>query len=182
MKKTLFILATLVISVSTGLAEEKSKEAKTSKAQVGGLTFAFSEPWVAAEPTSRMVKAYIEVTPKGEGMEKIGAKFYYFGAGQGGSAKANVDRWVGQFEGKPEIEEKVIDKGDGKKITLVYGKGTYLDGPPFGQKVPKANYALHGAIIEGGDAPVFIKMTGPEKSVAAVKESFEKLAASPFEK
>ncbi|MEM0897600.1 MAG: hypothetical protein AAGJ79_12030 [Verrucomicrobiota bacterium] len=180
MKAVAAIITILFSTLSLSVADDKSDGGKTSKADVGGLTFAFSEPWVAAEPSSRMVKAYIEVTPEGEGMEKVGAKFYYFGAGQGGSAKANVDRWVGQFEGKPKVEEKVVDKGDGKKITLVYGTGTYLDGPPFGQKVPKAGYALHGAIIEGGDAPVFIKMTGPEKSVAAIRESFEKLAASPF--
>ena len=57
-----------------------------------------------------------------------------------------------------------------------------MSGPPFGQKVPKENYALRGAIIELSDGPVFLKMTGPEKEVAAAASDFDKMARSAFQK
>ena len=57
-----------------------------------------------------------------------------------------------------------------------------MSGPPFGQKIPKADYALRGAIIELSDGSVFVKMTGPEKEVAAAAKDFDTMVSSAFKK
>ena len=117
-----------------------------------------------------------------EGVEKpVEAVFYYFGAGQGGDVEANVGRWFSQFEGEPEKSREEITAGD-KKITLVKATGTYLDGPPFGAKTPKAGYMLLGAIVPAAEANVFIKLTGPKDAIIKLLDAFKKLAASPFAK
>ena len=66
------------------------------------------------------------------------------------------------------------------KITTVTAKGTYMSGPPVGQKVAKSGYALRGAIIELSDGPVFVKMTGPEKEVAGAAMDFDRMVRSAF--
>ena len=61
-------------------------------------------------------------------------------------------------------------------------KGTYMSGPPFGQKIAKPRYALRGAILEFSEGPLFIKMTGPEEEVAAATEAFDTMVRSAFTK
>lgn len=89
---------------------------------------------------------------KVEGVEKpVEAVFYHFpGPGGGGGVEANVQRWLGQFQGTPESKREEIDAG-GKKITLVTATGTYNDGPPMGAKTPKADYTLVAAIVPTED-------------------------------
>lgn len=145
-----------------------------------GLTFKFAAPWKAVESSSPMRAGTLQVTA--DGAEKpLEAVFYFFGAGQGGDVEANVNRWFGQFEGEPEKNREEVKAGD-KTITLVKATGTYLDGPPFGAKTPKADHMLLGAIVPAADANVFIKLTGPKAAVSKLIEDFKKLAASPFAK
>ncbi len=190
-----FLLATTVCSFAfalSAMADEKAPaaetkteekpaaktEAKMEEAKVGDFTFKFGAPWIKGTPRNNMIAANLSY---GDPKDAIAADFYYFGEGQGGDTKANVDRWIGQFEGDPKVETKEVEH-DGTKVTYVYATGTYLSGSPFGPKTPMKDYALYGAIIEGDSAPVFIKMTGPIKGMEAAKETFEKLAASPFGK
>jgi len=66
-------------------------------------------------------------------------KFYYFGKGQGGGIAANMKRWKGQFQGKPEAKEATKKYGE-QEVATIEIAGTYLDGPPFGKKTPKDDY------------------------------------------
>jgi hypothetical protein len=145
-----------------------------------GLTFTFEAPWKAVESSSPMRAGTLQVAV--EGVEKpLEAVFYYFGAGQGGDVDANVNRWYSQFEGEPEKSREELKAGD-KTVTIVKAYGTYLDGPPFGAKTPKAGYALLGAIVPAAEANVFIKLTGPKDAVTKLLENFKKLSSSPFSK
>lgn len=185
-----FFLATTVCSLGLGLparADDKEPAAKETKpeekadakkesAEVGDFTFHFGAPWIKGTPRNNMIAANLTY---GDPKDALVVDFYFFGAGQGGSAKANVDRWIGQFEGEPKVETKTVDH-KGTKVTYVYATGTFLSGTPVGPKTPMKDHALHGAIVEGDTAPVFIKMTGPAKGMTAAREAFEKLAASPF--
>ncbi len=157
---------------------KKEGDAKTEMIEVGDFTFKFGAPWKKGTPSNNMSAAGLT---HGEGKEAITADFYYFGTGQGGDTQANVARWISQFEGEPEVETEKVEH-DGTKVTYVYATGTFLSGPAFGEKTPMDDYALYGAIIEGKSAPVFIKMTGPIKGMEAARESYKKLAASPFAK
>ena len=80
--------------------------------------------------------------------------------------QANVDRWMKQFQDAKDqkVENKEVG---GVKVTYVGATGTFMSGPPFGAKVPKKGYALLGAIVEGKEGAIFIKMTGPESDVKA---------------
>ncbi|HEX4593273.1 MAG TPA: hypothetical protein VH157_03310 [Bryobacteraceae bacterium] len=105
---------------------------------------------------------------------------YYFGQGQGGSVKANMDRWIGQFESKEGAKqgERTVH---GLKVTTVDVSGAYSGmGGPMAKTgaPPKPNYRLLGAIVEGPQGSVFFKFTGPAKTVAQNQPAFDKLLAS----
>ena len=153
---------------------DQQPAAPAQKFTVAGKQFSAPASWKKVQPASNMRKAQFSTG----GTEIV---FFYFGGGQGGGTQANVNRWIGQFENPRDIESTSATAGKNKtKITTVSAKGTYLSGPPFGQKVPKAGFALRGAIIELPDGPVFIKMTGPAKEVSAAAAAFDKMARSAF--
>lgn len=155
--------------------------AEDAKIPAGGLDFTLpSSAWSSAPTSSPMRAATLKVQV--EGVEQpLEAIFYYFGAGQGGDVEANVQRWFGQFEGKPETSREDIDAG-GKNVTLVSATGTYMDGAMFGPKTAKPDSMLLGSIIPGPDAPVFIKLTGPKEAVTKIAAEFRALSISPFSK
>lgn len=147
---------------------------------VGEFNFKLVAPWQEVQNTGMMSKAMIE-HPIKDG-DPLKAIFYHFGSGQGGSVEANINRWVGQFEGSPEVkrEEQTVD---GTQVVFLTATGTFLDGPPMGgTKTPRPNYQMLASIIVGKDAPVFIKLTGPKASTETIHEAFKKLTLSPLEK
>lgn len=169
-----YLLTTLaLLGFAVGL------RADDNRISAGNLNFSLpSAAWKSVPTSSPMRAATLQITV--EGAEKpLEAIFYYFGAGQGGDTKANIDRWLGQFESPPVSKTEEIEAG-GKKVTLVTATGTYLDGAMFGPKTAKADYTLLGAIIPGPDAPVFIKLTGPKDALAKIADDFKKLSVSPF--
>jgi len=128
--------------------------------------------WEWVENRSSMRAAQLKVV---DGKAEAEVVFFYFGEGGGGGTQANVDRWYGQFaEPKdklnPKSEEKTVG---GVKITYVQAEGTYNSGPPLGQKVPMPGFALLGAIVEGKQGSVFVKMTGPKELVKAATADFK---------
>ncbi len=150
---------------------------------ISGLAFKPPAAWTSKTPSSSMRAAELEIKAS-EDAKPLVAVFYYFGAGQGGSTEANIARWLGQFEGTPEQESKEHEF-DGKTVKVLHAKGTYLEsmgGPFAGPKTPRPDYALLGAIVPGNDANIFIKLTGPQEEVAAIREKFTALVTSPFAK
>jgi hypothetical protein len=105
----------------------------------------------------------------------------------GGGVQANVDRWIGQFEqpdggaskSKAKTETKTIN---GLPVTMIDLTGTYKGGgtmmsagaPP----APKTGFRLLGAIVEGKSGPVYFKLTGPAKTIAAAQADFQKMLSS----
>ncbi len=173
MKLSATLFLSLALSVSALAAE--------NTLTVAGLAFAGPEKAVVVPSSSPMRAGTLRIPVEGS-EQPLEAIFYYFGAGQGGDADANVTRWFRQFEGQPETSREEIDAG-GKKVTLVTAKGTYLDGPPMAQqKTPRPGYTLLGAIVPAADANVFIKLTGPADAVAKATPGFRALAVSPFAK
>ncbi len=138
---------------------------------VNDLTFTRPDGWKWQQPTSSMRKAQLSVPGKDGEAELV---FFYFGPGGAGGVQANVDRWIGQFQDvhdKKSEEQKI----GGIDVTFVEAAGTYMSGPPFGQKVPKEGYALRGAIVSAKGGAIFIKMTGPAKTVADAAGDFMKM-------
>jgi hypothetical protein len=107
---------------------------------------------------------------------------YYFGAGQGGSVQANIDRWKEQFTGpggKPAAAAVAKRMVHGIAMTTIDVSGDYSGmGGPMAAGKTAPGYRLLGAIVEGPDGNIFVKFTGPQKTVAANKAKYDLLLAS----
>ena len=146
--------------------------------KVGEFTFTRPADWQWVADISPMRKAQLKVTgaDKSQAAEVV---FFYFGEGNGGGTKANVDRWLGQFQDKSN--QKVEDVKAGKHtVTYVQVEGTYMSGMPGGPRTPQPNSALLGAIIESAEGNVFIKMTGPIAVVKSSKDTFKRMVEDPL--
>lgn len=162
--------ATFIVTASLSAADAPAEFA------AGGLKFTRPASWTWVPSTSPMRKAELKVVDK-EKKTEAEVVFFHFGAGQGGGTTANVERWYGQFgDGRDKINARSEDKTvNGMKITYVRAEGTYLSGPPMGQKTPMKDYALVGAIIEDAAGNVFIKLTGPKDLAKAAEADFQKM-------
>ncbi len=167
----------LLIASFLGLAALTAR-AEDAKLTVGAYTFVLPAPWKEIPNTGMMTKAILNYQVEGGAL--LEAKFYDFG-GPSGGVEANIKRWIGQFEGTPEVKREDLEV-NGTKVALLTATGTFLDGPPMSaQKTPRPGYTMLGAVLEGSSA-CFIKLTGPKDDVAKMQEAFKKLALSPFAK
>lgn len=134
------------------------------KFSVAGYAFAAPKEWKASPPSSSMRKAQFAAPGKsGEPAEVV---FFHFGPGGAGGVKANVDRWMGQFQ-NPQNKRSKTEKVGGVNVTYAEATGTFMSGRPFGPKTAKKGFALYAAIIEGKQGAIFVKMTGPQATVGA---------------
>jgi hypothetical protein len=139
---------------------------------VGGFAFTRPETWDWVVPASPMRKAQLSV-PAGDGGASAEVTFFHFGAGQGGSVQANVDRWFKQFSnGSTDARTEQMAK---TTVTFVKAFGTFASGMPGGPTTPLKDYALRGAILESPTGDVYVKMTGPQKVVRFAEAAFEKM-------
>jgi hypothetical protein len=168
--RVLFSIFCLTALATLAIAAEGPKTFK-----VGEFSFTRPVSWEWVEVTSAMRKAQLKVPGKeGKNADVI---FFYFGEGGGGGAKANVDRWLGQFEeGRDKINAKVEEqKVNNRTITYVQAEGTYKSGMPGGPTTPQPNTMLLGAILESAQGNVFARMTGPAELVKTARDDFKKM-------
>lgn len=144
--------------------------------RVGEFGFSSPQNWEWVPSTSSMRKAELRVTDKDK-KQKAEVVFFHFGEGSGGGTKANVERWLGQFQEPREKINARIDeaKVKNRKVTFVQAEGTYLSGMPGGAKTPQPNSMLLGAILESDQGNVFIRMTGPAELVKTARDDFKKM-------
>jgi hypothetical protein len=144
-----------------------------------GLKLTPPPGWVSETPSSASRKAQYKLPRVGGDTEDAALVVYYF-AGGGGTPQANVERWIGEFagpDGKPvsnaaKITHKTVD---GIPLTIVDARGAYASsmGSMQSKGGQKPGFRLLGAIAETGNGPWFIKLTGPERTVAKWESSFE---------
>jgi hypothetical protein len=147
----------------------------------GGLSWTAPAGWKAEGAQPMRAATYSVAAAAGD---KAGGEcgVYFFGVGQGGSVDANLDRWKGQFhgpDGKAAAAQTAKRTIGGLTITTLDTSGDYsgMGGPlAAGHAVP--GYRLLGAIVEGRGGNVFVKFTGPAKTVAANAQKFQQLLAS----
>lgn len=107
----------------------------------------------------------------------------FFGAGQGGSIDANIERWRNQMQGPDgRLAPAKIDKRTvhGLSVTMIDTSGEYraLGGPMMSKLPPAPGYRMLAAIVEGPGGNVFFKCTGPAKTIAANQQKFEQVLGS----
>jgi hypothetical protein len=163
------LLRLLIFSIVLAAA---AKAADPVQFTVGSFVFARPEGWGWVTPTSPMRKAQLSVRGT-EGGSPAEVTFFHFGAGQGGSVQANVDRWFKQFsDGYTDARTEGVGS---TTITFVKAQGTFSSGMPGGPTTPMKNYALRGAILESPSGDVYVKMTGPEAVVKRAEPALEKM-------
>jgi hypothetical protein len=146
-----------------------------------GIVWKTPSAWVEETPSSSMRRGQYRIPGPGGDAELA---IFYFGAGQGGDAAANAQRWAGQFTqpggGDPlEVMKTQTLDVRGTKVLLVETTGTYVNTAMGAADVgEKPNYALLGAVVPGPDANWFFKMTGPQATVQAQRDGFLKLLQS----
>jgi hypothetical protein len=149
-----------------------AKAADPVEFAVGSFTFARPDRWEWVRPTSPMRKAQLAV-PGQDGGSPAEVTFFHFGAGQGGSVQANVDRWFKQFsDGYTDAKSEQVGQ---TTVTFVKAEGTFASGMPGGPTTPMKDYALRGAILESKSGDVYVKMTGPKAIVKEAAPALEKM-------
>jgi len=143
--------------------------------QKSSLKFTIPSGWIEEERTSSMRVAQYRLPKAASDTEDASLVLYYFGEGQGGSTAANVERWVSQMkqaDGRAAKEEKL--EVNGLKVTTVDVAGTYVaeTAPGSGTFNNKPGYRLRAAVVETPKGSYFVKLVGPEKTVAQWNESF----------
>jgi hypothetical protein len=143
-----------------------------------GLKWTAPAGW-KAEAQRPMRAATYAVAPAPGDQDAAECAVYFFGAGQGGSIDANIDRWKGQFRPAASVQprKRTIH---GLPVTTIDISGEYsgMGGPMATQPSAKSGYRLLGAIVEGSGGNIFIKFTGPAKTIGANQQKFDQLLAS----
>ncbi|HVO11097.1 MAG TPA: hypothetical protein VMX54_10200 [Vicinamibacteria bacterium] len=168
-------LAASALAASALAAAPPSAPARTDAA--GGIEWKVPAGWTAGGGSAMRVATY--TVPAAKGSEPGECAVFFFGAGQGGSVEANVERWSRQFEGTPK-PERTSTTAAGLPVTRVQLAGTYLapGGPMMQSTGKRAGYRLLGTIVEAPQGNVFFKLTGPGATVTAALPTFDALITS----
>jgi hypothetical protein len=157
----------------------QSNSPQSSTTATGDMHSKVPDGWVSAPPSSKMRVAQFKL-PKAEGDNEDGELvLYYFGATQGGTPQANIDRWISQMQqadggsskDKAKTESLTIN---GLKVTAVDVSGRYTAemAPGSGKFYDNPNYRLRAAVIETPKGNYYVKLVGPAKTVNRWEQSF----------
>ena len=143
--------------------------------QKSSLKFTVPAGWIEEERTSSMRVAQYRLPKAASDTEDASLVLYYFGQGQGGSATANIERWISQMkqaEGSSPKQESL--EVNGLKVTTVDVTGTYVaeTAPGSGTFNNKPSYRLRAAVVETPNGNYYVKLVGPEKTVTQWNDSF----------
>jgi hypothetical protein len=125
------------------------------------------------------------VVPKTAGDAEDAELVVYFFGGSGGSADANIDRWIGQMQQPDGSASKDKARRDaqtinGLKVSTVDVAGTYTAEmrPGATEHFNKPGFRLRAAVVETPRGAYYVKMTGPAKTIAAADADYRKFLAS----
>ncbi len=116
--------------------------------------------WQSRAPSSNMRLAEYAVAGAAGG-DSAEVVVYFFGAGQGGSVDANIERWKGQFTdaGGTHPEPTITRISDAAfPTTVVELRGTYARGIGMGdQAAPKPDQVLLAGVVETPKGSLYIQ-------------------------
>jgi len=175
----LAVLATAALALGLGA------DAPKQTVDADGIVFKAPAAWKSSKPTEqRFRRAYLKINPvegDADPAELVVTSMF----GDGGGVDANVQRWEGMFksdeDGSPVKAATEVRRGKNiDEITLVDVGGHYVAAvrPGSPQRLDKPHYRLLGAIVPGKQGTFFLKLTGPEKTVKAIRPAFDELLAS----
>lgn len=146
------------------------------RARVASLEFKIDPSWISEKPQSSRRAAQFRL-PAPEGVQGDGELTIFQGIG--GSADANIQRWIGQFSersGEPSVEKKQIGEFT---VHIIDVSGTFDASSMMEGRAPQSGFRLIAAVLEGPNGgPWHIKLTGPEKTLNHWKPAFTALIDS----
>ncbi|HVZ20188.1 MAG TPA: hypothetical protein VG871_03960 [Vicinamibacterales bacterium] len=146
-----------------------------------GVVWTAPAGWTAQAPRPMRAATYSLASASGD-TAAAECGVYFFGAGQGGTVDANIARWKDQFTGRngaPAPAKVATRTIHGLTVTTIDASGTYSGlGGPVGPTSSVSGYRLLGAIVAAPGGNIFVKCTGPAKTMAANGPKFEQLLAS----
>ena len=166
----------------TGQPQENSEPQTTVSTE---LEYTAHPDWIEEQPASSMRKAQYRL-PGREGAGDAEMAVFFF-PGTGGSVRANLDRWYGQFKQPDGSEtsshaEENMRTVNNLEVTIVYVTGTYLQSTsPMmmgGAVEEKPDYAMLAAIAGTSGGPWFFKVTGPQKTIDGWRNEFVQFTES----
>jgi hypothetical protein len=156
----------------------QSNAAQSNSSAAGELHFKAPDGWMKEQTSSTMRVAQYKL-PKAEGdPEDALLVVYYFGATQGGSVQANIDRWISQMQqpdgsaskDKAKTENLTVN---GLKVTSVDVAGTYTAemAPGTPSQRHDSDYRMRAAVVETPKGNYFLKLVGPGKTMGRWDQS-----------
>ena len=146
-----------------------------------GITWTAPAGWTSQRARPMRAATYA-IAPVAGDKSETECAVYFFGAGQGGSADANITRWKEQFtlaNGAPAAAKVAKRVVQGLPVTTIDVSGNYSGlGGPLAASASVSDYRLLGAIVEAPGGNIFVKCTGPMKTIAGNQPKFEQLLAS----
>ena len=143
------------------------------------LKFDVPAGWTAEPPSSSMRIAEFTLAKVDGDAEDAKLTVFFFGATQGGSAQANIDRWIGQMTQPDGRATKDVAKtsaltSHGLPISLVDVTGTYTAEvrPGSAEHFNKPGFRQCAGVVTTPGGPYFVKLTGPAKTVERWQESY----------
>lgn len=148
---------------------------------LGVVAFKVPDKWTVQPPKSGMRRAQLSAPGSAGPAELI---VFFFGPQGAGSARENLDRWIGQFsnpDGSPVSDAKTTSsKVAGGDVTKLEVAGQYAGGmAAAGQpQAARANQRLLAAIVNTQGGPYYFKFLGPSATVMENSGTFDDVIAS----
>ncbi|MBN2329510.1 MAG: hypothetical protein JXR73_20380 [Candidatus Omnitrophica bacterium] len=162
-------------ALSPGPAPEAIVAGNVAKAAF--LQFKIDPSWISEKPQSSMRAAQFRL-PAPEGADGDGELAIFQGIG--GSATANIQRWINQLNdrvGDPQIVKKQV--GAFAIQTLDVTGTLAVTAMMGGAGESKTGYRMLAAVVEGPEqGPWHFKLTGPSETLEHWKPAFEAMIDS----
>jgi hypothetical protein len=163
-------VATSPAPTGSGAAAPTAPSGGAAAAAQPGLAFDLPAGWVSEKPGSSMRLAQASI-PGAAGSGQFA--LFYFGAGGGGSAAANIDRWVGQIDAPIAPPHREDFTTHGLKVSWVEVAGTMKPSTVgMGPTTAQPGSRLLGAVVEGPGGPWYLKVIGPDATITAARGAF----------
>jgi len=153
----------------------------SGKIDLGAIIVQVPEGWQFVKPRTLMRRAQFTVSgPAGDAETVV----FFMGKAGAGSEQANIDRWIAQFthkDGSSVVDVTPVEKKvSGFDVTQLEVAGEYNGGmTPGGQPGQgTSGQRLIAAIVATPQGPYYIKLLGPEATVAENRAAFDKMIAS----
>ena len=159
-------MSLVLLAVDVSISAEETREVK-----VGAITIKVPPSW-QQQPPSNNLRLTQFVVPPVDG-DKEPAELSVFAFGPGGSVKAQVDRWLGQFQAAGRKYKGTTGTSPHGEYAYVELSGTYMSGPPRGKKTPMPGARMLIAMIAvKNNGNYFFKLVGQNKTIRKNGEAF----------